>query len=121
MPLDRRPRQRSRPLPANDRIIDLSRRSADLLGFRNSGTAQVRVRYLKRAPLNGDDSYERRYVANQSWMHVAANGGRGASRAPDPTPVGSLAHGKTPPLPRAPKDGRCRGRNRREPQAPIRA
>lgn len=87
---------------ANDRIIDLSRRSADLLGFRDKGTAQVRVRYLKRAPLNGDDSYERRYVANQSWMHVAANGAR-ARPTPDPTPVGSLP-GKTPPSPRAPKD-----------------
>ena len=87
---------------ANDRIIDLSRRSADLLGFRDRGTAQVRVRYLRRAPLNGDDSYERRYVANQSWMHVAANAARGKS-APDPTPVGSLP-GKTPPSPGAPKD-----------------
>ena len=87
---------------ANDRIIDLSRRSADLLGFRDRGTAQVRVRYLKRAPLNGDDSYERRYVANQSWMHVAANGAPGGP-APDPTPVGSLP-GKTPPSPGTPKD-----------------
>ncbi len=95
---------------ANDRIIDLSRRSADLLGFRNSGTAQVRVRYLKRAPLNGDDSYERRYVANQSWMHVAANGGRGQP-APDPTPVGSLP-GKTPPSPRDAERWECRGRDR---------
>jgi rare lipoprotein A len=87
---------------ANDRIIDLSRRSADLLGFRDRGTTQVRVRYLKRAPLNGDDSYERRYVANQSWMHVAANGVRGRP-APDPTPVGSLP-GKAPPSLPAPKD-----------------
>ena len=87
---------------ANDRIIDLSRRSADLLGFRDRGTAQVRVRYLSRAPMNGDDSYERRYVANQSWMHVAANAPRGKS-ALDPAPVGSLP-GKTPPSPGAPKD-----------------
>jgi rare lipoprotein A len=43
---------------ANDRIIDLSRRSADALGFRREGTAPVRVRYLRRAPLSGDDSYE---------------------------------------------------------------
>lgn len=73
---------------ANDRIIDLSRRSAELLGFRDNGTATVRVRYLGRAPLNGDDSYERRYVANQSWMHVASNvpSGQGAQ---DPS-VGSL-------------------------------
>lgn len=57
---------------ARDRIIDLSRRSAELLGFRNNGTATVRVKYLGRAPLNGDDSYERRYVASQSWMQFAA-------------------------------------------------
>ncbi len=44
---------------ARDRIIDLSRRSAELLGFRNNGTATVRVKYLGRAPLDGDDSYER--------------------------------------------------------------
>ena len=59
---------------ASDRIIDLSRRSAELLGFRDNGTATVRVKYLGRAPLNGDDSYERKYLASQSWMRVAGNG-----------------------------------------------
>ncbi len=59
---------------ARDRIIDLSRRSAELLGFRGSGTATVRVKYLGRAPLNGDDSYERKYLASQSWVHLAAKG-----------------------------------------------
>ena len=59
---------------ARDRVIDLSRRSAELLGFRNHGTATVRVKYLGRAPLNGDDSYERRYLANQSWVQFAAKG-----------------------------------------------
>ncbi len=58
---------------ANDRIIDLSRRSADVLGFRRNGTAVVRVTYLGRAPLNGDDSYERRYLATQSFRQVATN------------------------------------------------
>jgi peptidoglycan lytic transglycosylase len=69
---------------ANDRIIDLSRRSAELLGYRDKGTAQVRVQFLARAPLNGDDSYERRYLANQSWMTYAAKDRR------DPVSVGSL-------------------------------
>jgi rare lipoprotein A len=59
---------------ANDRIIDLSRRSAELLGFRNRGTATVRVKYLGRAPLSGDDSYERKYLASQSWVQFAAKG-----------------------------------------------
>ena len=31
---------------ANDRIIDLSRRSAEVLGFRGNGTALVRVKFL---------------------------------------------------------------------------
>ena len=37
-----------------DREIDLSRRSAELLGYLKQGTAQVRVQYLRRAPLEGD-------------------------------------------------------------------
>ena len=59
---------------AHDRILDLSRRSAELLAFRSRGTATVRVKYLGRAPLNGDDSYERRYLASQSWVQFAAKG-----------------------------------------------
>ncbi len=37
-----------------DREIDLSRRSAELLGYLTKGTARVRVQYLRRAPLEGD-------------------------------------------------------------------
>jgi len=59
---------------ARDRIIDLSRRSANLLGFRNRGMATVRVKYLGRAPLNGDDSYEKRYLAHRSWARAMAKG-----------------------------------------------
>ncbi len=59
---------------ANDRIIDLSRRSAEALGFRGNGLATVRVQYMGRAPLNGDDSYERRYLASQGFMQVADKG-----------------------------------------------
>ena len=67
---------------ANDRIMDLSRRSAEVLGFRGNGTALVRVKYLGRAPLNGDDHYEQRFLASQSFMQVAAKGksqGQGVS------------------------------------------
>jgi rare lipoprotein A len=73
---------------ANDRIMDVSRRSAELLGFTDSGTAQVRVQYLARAPLNGDDSYERRYLASQNWAQFAL-----AGKPPprEPVAVGSLA------------------------------
>jgi len=43
---------------ASGRIIDLSHRAADMLDYTHSGTAQVRVEYVGRAPLHGkDDSY----------------------------------------------------------------
>jgi peptidoglycan lytic transglycosylase len=70
----------------SDRIIDLSRRSAEVLGFRGKGTAPVRVQYLARAPLNGDDSYERRYLASQGWAQFASRG-----RSRDLGAVGSIA------------------------------
>ncbi|MEC9368777.1 MAG: septal ring lytic transglycosylase RlpA family protein [Pseudomonadota bacterium] len=57
---------------AHDRVIDLSRRSAEVLGFERAGTAQVRVRYLGKAPLNGDDSYERQILASRHWIRTAA-------------------------------------------------
>ena len=47
----------------HDRVIDLSRKVASLLGFLKKGTARVRVKYLSRAPLNGDDRFERSMVA----------------------------------------------------------
>ncbi|MEX0406942.1 septal ring lytic transglycosylase RlpA family protein [Aquibium sp. LZ166] len=40
---------------ANDRIIDLSKRAADLLDYTHSGVAQVKVEYVGRAPLHGQD------------------------------------------------------------------
>jgi rare lipoprotein A len=49
------------------RIIDLSHKAAELLGFFGHGTAAVRVRYLGPAPLDGDDSFERAAVAKQPW------------------------------------------------------
>jgi len=82
---------------SNDRIIDLSRASAEVLGFRRNGTATVRVTYLGRAPLNGDDSYERRYLANQSFMQMAetrsprASGQRIVSLAEEETKYASSA------------------------------
>ncbi|MBJ7536000.1 septal ring lytic transglycosylase RlpA family protein [Rhodomicrobium vannielii ATCC 17100] len=49
------------------RIIDLSRKAAELLGFHGRGTAAVRVRYFAPAPLNGDDHLERSILAKQPW------------------------------------------------------
>ncbi len=41
---------------AHGREIDLSSRTADVLDFKNQGTAKVRVQYVGRAPLKGDDT-----------------------------------------------------------------
>ncbi|WP_407174381.1 septal ring lytic transglycosylase RlpA family protein [Bradyrhizobium sp. STM 3562] len=42
------------PYAAN-RLIDVSHKAADLLGFKGNGTARVRVEYVGRAPLEGSD------------------------------------------------------------------
>lgn len=82
---------------AHDRIIDLSRRTAGLLDFQRNGTARVRVRYLGKAPLDGDDSYERRVLASQPWINNVASRDSGqrwrmskAETRADPMVVGSL-------------------------------
>jgi rare lipoprotein A len=49
------------------RAIDLSWAVASLLQVRIAGTAPVRIQYLGPAPLSGDDSYERRVLAQQRW------------------------------------------------------
>lgn len=50
-----------------NRIIDLSRASAHALDTRGKGLGRVRVRYAGHAPMNGDDSRERHFVASQPW------------------------------------------------------
>lgn len=43
---------------SNDRVIDLSKRAAEMLDYAHSGTANVKVEYVGRAPLDGqDDQY----------------------------------------------------------------
>jgi rare lipoprotein A len=39
----------------SNRVIDLSQRAATMLDYQHSGTADVKVEYVGRAPLNGDD------------------------------------------------------------------
>lgn len=84
------------------RIIDLSNKSADLLDLRDSGTGNVRVQYVGRAPLEGHDmpylmaSYVpkgSRFPGNPggqiaSGVMVASNGRMTADQLPDyaPTP-----------------------------------
>jgi peptidoglycan lytic transglycosylase len=42
---------------SSERVIDVSKKAADVLDFRRQGTTRVRVQYVGRAPLNGDDYY----------------------------------------------------------------
>ncbi len=49
---------------AHDRVIDLSRRSARELGYELQGLSRVRVRYAGRAPLDGNDLHEQRFLAS---------------------------------------------------------
>lgn len=55
-----------------ERLIDLSLHAAKELGFERAGTQQVRVRYVGRAPLNGDDSKERAFLEKQLWSRKAS-------------------------------------------------
>ena len=56
-----------------ERMIDLSKGSADVLGLRGRGTGRVRVRYAGPAPLNGDDGRER------GWVHILILASHGAN------------------------------------------
>ena len=51
------------------RIIDLSHTVARHLAFDHKGLTRVRVRYAGLAPLNGDDSRERKFLASQPWSN----------------------------------------------------
>lgn len=50
-----------------DRMIDLSRQSAEVLGLMSGGTGRVRVRYAGPAPLDGHDGRERQFLASRGW------------------------------------------------------
>ena len=65
---------------ASNRIVDLSQTAARALGFERQGTVEVRVRYAGHAPLSGDDSRERRFLAAQSWSRLASFTGHGPAR-----------------------------------------
>ncbi len=72
------------------RIIDLSRKAAELLGLYPKGSGAVRVRYLSPAPLNGDDTLERSMLAKQPWSaHVVRQ--KQAHAAPAPKVVSAPA------------------------------
>lgn len=75
-----------------NRIIDLSRRTAQLLGFEHQGTTEIRVRYAGPAPLDPtDDRAERQFLAAQPWSRTV----QAAHRWAQPFALG-LGNGSTP-------------------------
>ena len=58
---------------AHSRLIDMSKRAAELLDYTGSGTAKVRVQYVGRAPVHGND--------DQYLMASYQNGDGGAAPA----------------------------------------
>jgi rare lipoprotein A (peptidoglycan hydrolase) len=70
------------------RILDLSKRAAHLLGVMRFGTAPVRVRFLKMAPLVGGDAYADQFLAKQPWYQEAQAGGEdGLPAVPSPLKI----------------------------------
>jgi rare lipoprotein A len=88
----------------DDRIIDLSKKSADLLGFRGNGLARVRVEYVGRASLDGSD--DRRLLATlrhdgrpapaPSNVMLASTGGPFIPAEPEPMPQRRIAQVPSP-------------------------
>lgn len=78
---------------ARDRIIDLSRRTADLLGFIHKGTARVRVTYIGRADLDPHHGTDGRghQTAGYAEQRPAA-----VAEAVSVRPASPLAAGTTP-------------------------
>jgi rare lipoprotein A len=96
----------------DSRIIDLSKKSADALGFRNRGTAAVRVQYIGPAPL--DDQGSHLAAMNQELLRgtppeqmIAAANGRRQDPGLAVASVAGLqpAMASGPPQPRAPEPG----------------
>ena len=88
-----------------NRIIDLSRRSAQLLGVIAKGTAKVRVTYLGKAPLNGDTSYEQRQLANSQAEYGRKSRWRPFGR---PYSIGKMVQEPSSKLDSTPSYGRDR-------------
>ncbi|QDO99075.1 septal ring lytic transglycosylase RlpA family protein [Ferrovibrio terrae] len=71
---------------ANGRVIDLSRRSAQLIGYERQGTAKVRVQYIGPAPLAGEPGAQ---IASRS----------GTDETPSAAPRGGVQAEALPPPP----------------------
>ncbi len=74
---------------ARGRVIDVSQRAAELLGFIQKGMTQVRVAYVGPAPIGPDDKFEQTFANKQSWA-------KAATRVPLPPANWSTAITATP-------------------------
>tara|TARA_R100000365_G_C2728978_1_gene59602 strand:- start:24 stop:1085 length:1062 start_codon:yes stop_codon:yes gene_type:complete len=85
-----------------ERTVDLSRRAAEVLGFQQQGTADVRVQYIGPAPLEGDDTKFLVASINQLTPYEIQNNTRMAYQEPvqvaqaSPEPAASPAAAPTP-------------------------
>ncbi len=90
---------------SNNRVIDLSKRAAFLLDYINQGTAEVKVEYLGRAPLHGQDdefllaSYRGAPIAPGSTI-AAPRVLMAANAQPSPERFGDTQRADTGKLPR---------------------
>ncbi|NNF77688.1 MAG: septal ring lytic transglycosylase RlpA family protein, partial [Rhizobiales bacterium] len=61
---------------AHDRIIDLSKRSSEILGFKGKGTQNVKVVYLGKAPIAHDGTHlaamNRKHLRSSDYTRVAS-------------------------------------------------
>lgn len=75
---------------SRNRIIDLSKRAADVLDFRSDGIARVRVQFMEQARLDGEDV---------AWLEASAQINGVPMNGAD---AGTMfAQGPTPPVPTA--------------------
>nr|WP_244491067.1 septal ring lytic transglycosylase RlpA family protein [Paramesorhizobium deserti] len=97
---------------AHDRVIDLSQRAAKLLDYQHHGTADVKVEYVGRAPLEGrDDAFLMASFRSgsdpvgqpASGVMIAMNGPTPTAPMPDALPMPAMASAAAAqPLPPAP-------------------
>jgi rare lipoprotein A len=86
---------------AAGRVMDVSSRVADVLDFKNMGTAHVKVEYVGRAPLEGSDDNE--LLSSLRTDGGAADFNGGSSLVAEATsPLVALFGGKSEPPPPPP-------------------
>jgi len=95
------------------RVMDVSSRAADVLDFKGSGTARIKVDYVGPAPMEGSDDNELLASLRTDGSPASINGGSSffpvmvatqqAPEPPPPAPVRLIAPTPTAPPPRAPE------------------